>query len=299
MRILVSGSTGLIGSALVPALRSAGHDVSRLVRSESTKEDEIFWKPSAGQIDGESLAGFDAVVHLAGENIGSGRWSEERKRRIRDSRVEGTRLLSEALAELQTPPGLLVSASAVGFYGDRGDEVLDEDSPPGTGFLADVCREWEAAADAARERGVRVVHTRFGVVLSREGGALAKMLMPFKLGLGGRVGSGKQYWSWVALDDLIGAVQHTIAHEELSGPVNVTAPNPVTNREFTKALGRVLGRPTVFPLPAAVARLALGEMADEMLLASTRAVPKRLSASGYRFQHAELEAALRHALDRS
>lgn len=297
MRILVSGSTGLIGSGLVSELSAAGHEVVRLVRGDpAEREREIRWDPAAGQIDRESLNGLDAAVHLAGENIAAGRWTAAQKARIRDSRVNGTRLLCEALAECEDRPRVLVCASAIGYYGDRGDEVLDETSPSGEGFLAEVCRQWEAAADPAREKGIRVVHLRTGVVLSGEGGALQKMLTPFKLGVGGVVGSGTQYWSWVARDDVAGAIHHAITHEELSGPVNATAPHPVTNREFTKTLGRVLHRPTIFPMPAFAAKLMLGEMADELLLASTRVLPRRLQDSGFEFRHPELEEALRHAL---
>ena len=296
MRILVSGSSGLIGSRLVAFLATAGHEVLRLVRGDASGDDEIHWNPAEGSIDREVLAGLDAVVHLAGENIAAGRWNEERKRRIRTSRVDGTRLLCESLSELQTPPNVFVCASAIGFYGDRGDAELDEESEPGTGFLSDVCRQWEAAANPARERGIRVVSLRFGVVLSRDGGALEKMLPPFKLGAGGVIGSGRQYWSWIAIDDVVGAIDHAITCEKLNGPVNCVAPNPVSNREFTRTLGRVLGRPTLIPLPAFAARLALGQMANELLLASARVIPKRLQETGYTFHHPQLEDALRHVL---
>ncbi len=296
MRILVSGSSGLIGSKLVGFLTTGGHEVPRLVRADASQDDAIRWDPAAGTIDREILGGIAAAVHLAGENIAAGRWNDERKNRIRTSRVDGTRLLSTALAELQTPPQVLVCASAVGFYGDRADAELDEASDPGTGFLADVCRDWESAAHPARERGIRVVSLRLGVVLSADGGALEKMLTPFKLGAGGVIGSGRQYWSWIALDDVVSAIDHAITHEALDGPVNCVAPNPVTNREFTKTLGRVLRRPTLVPLPAFAARLALGQMADELLLASARVIPKRLQETGYKFRYPELDNALRHAL---
>lgn len=298
MRILVSGSTGLVGSALVPVLSEAGHDVVPLVRQETTEgENAVRWDPAAGTIDRAVLNGLDAAVHLAGENIAAGRWTAAQKARIRDSRVNGTRMLCKALAECAQRPRVIVCASAIGYYGDRGDETLDETSTSGDGFLAEVCRQWEAAADPARDKGIRVVHLRIGVVLSADGGALPKMLTPFKLGLGGIVGSGNQYWSWVDRDDVVGAIHHALTHEELVGPVNGTAPDSVTNREFTKTLGRVLGRPTLFPLPAFVARLMLGEMADELLLASTRVLPKRLQESGYEFQSPHLESALRHVLN--
>ena len=297
MRILVSGSTGLIGAALVAALKEAGHEVVRLVRRPVQEQSsEVYWNPAQGEIDHEALKEVQAAVHLAGENIASRRWTAEQKERIRVSRVAGTRVLCSALAERADPPDVLVCASAVGYYGHRGDEVLDESSPPGEGFLAEVCREWEAACDPARQKGIRVVNSRTGVVLSSRGGALPRMLTPFKLGLGGRVGSGKQYWSWIAIDDVVGALVHAISTETLAGPMNVTSPNPVTNQEFTAVLGRVLQRPTLFPLPAFAARLAMGEMADELLLASARVLPRRLQESGYSFQYPELESALRHVL---
>lgn len=298
MRILVTGSHGLIGSALVPFLKTGGHEVSRLVRSAETAPGEIRWDPEEQSIEKEKLEGFDAVVHLAGENIAGGRWNAERKQRIRDSRVEGTRLLAEALAGLNRPPQVLVCASAVGYYGDRGEEVLDERSESGSGFLAEVCREWEAAAQPARERGIRVVNLRFGMVLSASGGALEKMLLPFKMGVAGIVGNGRQYWSWVALDDVPEAVLYVITNEKLKGGINCTSPRPVTNREFTKTLGRVLRRPTIFPMPGFIARLEFGEMADELMLASTRVLPDKLSESGFEFRFRDVEGALRHTLGR-
>lgn len=300
MKILVTGSTGLVGSVLVPLLQDEGHEIVRLVRQEPSGREDIRWDPQAGSIDRDALAGagIEAAVHLAGENIAAGRWTAAQKRRIRDSRVEGTRLLSETLAGLESPPNVLVCASAIGYYGDRGDEELTEESPSGDGFLAEVCREWEAAADPARAQDLRVVHVRTGVVLSTQGGALPKMLTPFKLGLGGIVGSGRQYWSWISVEDVAAIYRYALTNAELSGPVNAVAPTPATNYEFTKALGRVLGRPTVAPLPAFAARLMLGEMADELLLASARVLPTRLQEVGYAFQHPELEGALRHVLGR-
>ncbi|MCZ6676268.1 MAG: TIGR01777 family oxidoreductase [Candidatus Poribacteria bacterium] len=298
MNILITGSTGLIGSALVPSLITDDHRVTRLVRSKPLPgEAEVHWNPEAGEIDTDSFKAFKAVVHLAGENIAGGRWTAERKARIRDSRVQGTRLLSESLANLTQPPKVLVCASAIGYYGDRGEEILNEESPSGTGFLPEVCREWETATEPATQSGIRVVHLRFGVVLSAAGGALAKMLFPFRLGVGGRIGSGRQYMSWIALDDGAGAIRHALITDTLEGPVNVVAPHPVTNREFTKILGRVLGRPTVFPMPAFAARLALGEMAEALLLSSARVEPARLLATGYEFHYPELEAALQHLLE--
>lgn len=296
MKVLVSGASGLVGSALVPILTTSGHEVVRLVRSEPRPgEAEVRWDPAAGHIDRDGLAGIDAVVHLAGETL-MGRWTSAKKQRIRDSRAKGTRLLAETLASLEQPPGVFVSASAVGYYGDRGEDELTEENPPGAGFLAEVCREWEAATQPAADKGIRVVNLRSGVVLSPAGGALAQLLLPFRLGLGGRVGSGNQYMSWIALDDEIGAIHHALMTDSLQGPVNLVSPNPVTNREFTKTLGRVLGRPTIFPLPAFAARLVLGEMADELLLASQRARPGRLQATGFQSRFPELEVALRHLL---
>jgi hypothetical protein len=297
MKILVSGSSGLVGSQLCPFLATGGHEVVPLTRPKSNAAaDAVHWDPAGGTIDRDKLDGFDAVVHLAGENIGDRRWSAEQKAKIRNSRVDGTRLLCTALASLDRPPKTVVCASAIGFYGDRGDELLDESSSPGEGFLPDVCRDWEAACEPAREKGIRVVNTRFGVVLSPQGGALAKMLFPFKMCAGGAIGGGKQYWSWVALDDVISAILHALATESVKGPVNVVSPHPVTNRDFTKTLGRVLGRPTILPMPAFLARLALGEMADDLLLASARVQPKRLQETGYEFRFCELEPALRHLL---
>ena len=295
MKILVTGASGLVGRALVPLLAGGGHEVVRLVRSAPGAGD-IQWHPDAGVIQAGALEGFDGVVHLAGENIASGRWNAEKKRRIKESRVRGTRLLARALAALERPPQVLVSASAVGFFGDRGDEELTETSPAGSGFLSEVCREWEAVTEAAEGKGIRVVHARLGVVLSQEGGALAKMLAPFKLGAGGVVGNGRQYMSWITLDDTVAAITHLVATGSAAGPVNVVAPAPVTNREFTSTLGRVLRRPTVFPLPGFVARLMFGEMADELLLASTRVKPANLLDSGFTFCHRSLEEGLRHVL---
>lgn len=298
MRVAVSGASGLVGSALMPVLTSAGHEVRPMVRPGGNRAPgSIAWDPEASSLELAALEGVDAVVHLAGESIAS-RWTDDRKRRIRESRVKGTRLVAESIARLATRPSVLVCASAVGVYGPRGSEPLDETAASGTGFLAEICRAWESAADPARAANIRVVHTRFGMILSDKGGALAKMLTPFKLGVAGKVGSGDQYMSWIALDDVVGAIQHALGTTDLSGPVNTVAPTPVTNLEFTKTLGRVLSRPTVLPMPAFAARLLFGEMAQELLLSGQRAVPARLLAAGFRFRHPELEEALRSLLRR-
>ena len=296
MNVLISGATGLIGSALIPELEAGGHGVTRLSRSQSGP-DTIRWDPEAGTIEGD-LEGTEAVVHLAGESIAQGRWSPQKKQQILESRVKGTRLLAEKISGLPTPPKVMVSASAVGYYGDRGDEVLTEESSSGTDFLAGVCREWEAAAEPARQGGIRVVHPRLGIVLSPKGGALGTTLPIFKLGGGGKIGGGNQWWSWVALDDVVGSIVHALTEETVEGPVNVGSPNPMTNAGYTKVLGKVLGRPTILPLPAPAARAVLGEVADALLLASQRMEPARLEATGYTFRYPQLEGALRHLLGR-
>lgn len=301
MKIVVSGSTGLVGSALVPALVARGHEVVRLVRKKAAgavggNVSEAEWHPERGEIDAAALAACDAAVHLAGENISEGRWTDEKKGRIMESRRQGTRLLAETLARLTPRPRAFVSASAMGYYGDRGDEVLTEDSASGKNFVAEVCREWESATEPARAAGVRTVTLRFGIVLSGAGGPLAKMLTPFKLGVGGKIGSGAQYYSWIAIDDAVGVILYALEDESLAGPVNTVSPQPLRNSEFTSILGRVLSRPTVFPVPAFAARLAFGEMADELLLASARVEPAKLKASGFEFKHPTLEGALRHVL---
>src|SRR5438132_2466544 len=295
MKILVAGASGLVGSVLIPSLTADGHEATCLVRS-SPKANEIEWHPNRDQIDATRLNGFDAIINLAGEGIAEGRWTDEKKRKIRDSRVNGTHLLSEAMAKLARKPRAFLCASATGFYGDRGDELLDEESESGGGFLAGVCREWEKATEPATKAGVRVVNLRFGPILSDKGGMLAKMLTPVKLGLAGKIGSGKQFISWIAIDDVVGAIKLALKNDSLHGPVNVVAPNPVTNEAFTKMLGHVLSRPTVMAMPAFAARLAFGEMADEMLLVSQQVVPKKLEAAGYEFQYPNLEAAFRKYL---
>ena len=295
--IAVSGATGLAGTALVERLTRDGWNVKRLVRREPRRGvGEIHWDPAADKVDATGLEGLEAVVHLAGESIAEGRWTAAKKQRILESRERGTRLLCEALAGLARPPKTLLSASAIGFYGNRGDELLREESATGEGFLADVCRRWEAATAPAAEAGVRVVNMRLGVVLSKRGGALAKMHTPFKLGVGGVLGSGQQYMSWIALDDLIAAMLFLLDDASLAGPVNLVAPEAATNRQFTKALGRALRRPTILPMPSFAARLAFGEMADEMLLSSTKVAPERLSEAGFSFQYGDLDAALEHVL---
>jgi len=298
MQILISGSHGLVGAALVGCFRTGGHDVVRLVRGSSSSDEPVVrWDPQRGTIDGPALDRFDVVIHLAGENIAGRRWTATQKARIRDSRVNGTRLLAESLADRDHPPRVLICASAIGYYGDRGDEELNEESSSGEGFLAEVCREWEAAAEPAVTAGIRVVPVRFGMILSSRGGALQKMLLPFRLCLGGVIGSGRQYWSWVTLDDVLGIIEHVMTNEQLAGPVNGTSPNPLTNREFTAALGQALRRPTLFPMPAFAARLVLGGMADELLLSSTRVLPQRLLETGYKFRYPDLNNALFDILD--
>ncbi|MBN1569720.1 MAG: TIGR01777 family oxidoreductase [Acidobacteria bacterium] len=296
MNILITGASGLIGSTLSSYLIENNHRVLRMVRKARSSAGEVRWDPSSGILDMEALEGLDAVVHLAGENIASGRWSAEKKRRIRDSRIQGTRILAQSLARLFDPPKVLVSASATGYYGDRGDEILDEESAAGTGFLASLCSEWEAATEPAVIRGIRVVTPRFGMVLSVSGGAMAMMLPVFRLGIGGRIGNGRQYMSWIAIDDLVGIIDHAIRNESLSGPINAVAPSPVTNREFTAILGHVLSKPAFFVLPAFAARIAFGKMAEEVLLASARVLPTQLKETGYKYKFPDLEEALRHVL---
>lgn len=294
-KIAVTGATGLVGTKLVTHLAARGHDVLRVVRKEHG-ESCIRWDPDRGELRAADLEGCDAVVHLAGENIASRRWNADHKRRIRESRVRGTTLLCETLAKLSRPPEVLVSASAIGYYGDRGDDLCDESAGPGTGFLPDVCVAWEAATEPARQAGIRVVNLRIGVVFSRDDGALAKMLVPFQFGLGGIIGNGRQYLSWITLHDLILVIDHCLQNRSLVGPVNAVAPKAVTNHDFTKTLGRVVRRPTILPMPAFAARVVLGEMADALLLASTRVVPKKLEASGFVFESPDLEPALRKVL---
>lgn len=292
MRIVIAGATGFIGRDLVPFLRKTGHEVKKLVRrKKDLQSDEIYWDPENEKIDETQLSGSDAIINLAGENI-SGRWTEKKKQLILESRVKATRTLGQSLARMQKLPQVFINASAVGYYGNMGDKLLTEQSSNGPGFLAHVCQEWEEAAKPISTNNVRLVCTRFGVVLSPKGGALAQMLTPFKLCLGGVIGSGQQYMSWIPLEELLGVIYHILKTDHLSGPVNVVSPNPVTNETFTKTLGKVLSRPTIFPLPAPIARFVLGEMADEMLLSSQRASCNKLENSGYQFCQPNLEQAL-------
>ncbi len=303
MRVLISGSTGLIGKALGRRLMAEGHRVVRLVRDGRLPAPNgaplgttVRWDPINERIDASQLEGLDAVVHLAGEPVASGRWTDRKKQRILQSRVAGTELLCQALADLQHPPKVLLSASAIGQYGDRGDEWLGEDSLAGGDFLADVARQWESATTPASECGIRTVLLRLGVVLSPHGGALARMLPFFKLGLGGKLGDGQQFISWISLDDVVGAIMHLMLHTDVAGPINIVGPDPVTNEQFTHTLGRVLGRPTVMDMPLFAVRAVFGEMADNILLASQRAMAARLAQCGYSFQHPDLEDALRELI---
>ena len=296
MDVVVTGSSGLIGAALKGALERAGHRVVPMVRSEASG-DAIHWDPDRGQIDSGGLEGVGAVVHLAGEGIGARRWNEAHKAKVKASRTSGTTLLAETLAKLNKPPKVLVSGSAVGYYGDRGDEVLTESSRPGSDFLADVCTAWEAAAAPAREAGIRVAHIRTGIVLSGRGGVLPRMIMPFKFGIGGKLGSGRQWMSWISLEDEVAAIVHLLGNDDLAGAFNLTAPSPVTNADMTKAIGAALHRPTLVRAPAFALKAALGpEMAQELLLVSQRALPTRLLDSGFTFAHPEVSEALNTAL---
>ncbi|MET0627372.1 MAG: TIGR01777 family oxidoreductase [Acidimicrobiia bacterium] len=297
MDVLVTGSHGFIAGALLPRLRAHDHRVVRLVRGTPVGPDEVHWDPDADEIDAERLAGIDAVVHLAGAGIGDKKWTPERKALILQSRTRGTGLLARTLAAMATPPAVLVSGSAIGYYGNRGDEVLTEESAPGDDFTAEVCQAWESATEAATEAGIRVVTVRTGIVLAAEGGVLKRLLLPFKLGLGGRVASGKQYMSWITLDDEVGAIVHLLSAESVRGPVNLTAPNPATNAELTDALGRALHRPTILPTPLAPLKVLYGsELVQSLLVDGQRVSSAKLAASGYEFAHPQLDDALRAVL---
>ncbi len=295
MKILIGGSSGLVGTALIKSLEAGGHEIFRLVRRAPNSRTEVEWSPDRYSIALARIEGFDAVVNLAGESIAE-RWTDEKKRKIRESRVKGTKLLGDALANLTTPPKTFICASAIGYYGNRGDEILTEESAPGDDFLAEVCAEWEKATALATEKGIRVVNARFGIILDTEGGALKKMLPPFRMGLGGRVGSGKQWMSWIALDDVIGGLNLSLTNESLRGPVNFVAPNPVTNAEFTTTLGKVLSRPTFLPIPEFGVRLAFGEMGEALLLGSQRVAPSKLDKASYAFRYPGLVEALQKVL---
>lgn len=294
-RVLVSGVSGPIGAALLPSLATRGYEAIRLVRGEAKSDKQISWDP-ATPISPEAVSGFDAVIHLAGESI-VGRWTEAKKRGIRDSRVMGTTHLARALAQAKHKPQVLICSSAIGYYGNRGDEVLNEQSAPGTGFLPEVCLEWEAAAQSAAAAGIRTVLMRTGVVLSPKGGALGKMLIPFKLGAGGRIGDGQQWMSWIDVQDMVGAIHHMLKNDLLHGPVNMVAPKPVRNAEFTRTLASVLSRPAMFPVPTFAVKLAFGEMGETVLLGSQRIEPVQLVTSGYPFRFSDLRASLTHTLN--
>lgn len=298
MKILISGASGLVGTHLIPTLKAKGHEIFRLVRKTPKASDEIRWDSEKGFSDEEraKLENFDAVVHLAGDNVASENWSEEKKRKIRDSRVVGTRVLVDALKTLEKPPRILVSASAIGFYGNREDEILTEDSAKGSGFFPEVCSEWENEALKAEAFGARVVMPRIGIVLTKDGGALEKMLTPFKFGVGGRLGSGKQWMSWIALEDLIRIIHLALENTQLRGAINAAAPNPVTNEEFTRTFGKVLNRPTILPLPEFAIKLMFGEMGETILLEGARVLPKRLTENGFEFKFTNLEPAMKEIL---
>ena len=297
MRIAITGANGTIGKFLLPTLTTEGHQVVRLVRRyASERNPHVQWSPEEGWIDCDKLGLVDAVIHLGGEPVADGKWTADKKKRIHDSRTEGTGLLAAAMARQRPKPKVVICASAIGFYGDRGATELREDAPQGEGFLAQVCADWEQAASVLHEQGVRTAHLRFGLVLSGKGGAIDKMLPIFKKGLGGRLGSGKQYMSWVSVRDVVKAIRHVLYSNTLSGPINVTGPEPVTNAVFTRVLGRAINRPTLFPAPRFALRAAFGEMADETLLASTRALPQKLEDDGFEFTHRTIHSAMRSAL---
>jgi len=296
LNIVISGATGLIGRAIIPFLTTGGHRVTRLVRNTKPSPNQLFWDPLAGKLERSVLKNTDVIINLSGENIGRGRWTKAKKRKIIQSRIKTTALLSEMIANLEPPPKVLLNASAIGYYGNQGDLRLTEENDCGTGFISEICRNWEKAASLAQKRGIRVVFLRIGVVLSPCGGALKKMLLPFKMGLGGKFGSGRQYISFIGIDDVIGAIYHIINNDSLDGPVNIVAPKPVTNLEFTKTLGKVVKRPTLFTAPEIAIKSVFGEMGQEILLSGIRVEPQKLVASGYNFRNPDLEGVLRHSL---
>ncbi len=300
MNVLISGASGVVGSALIPFLTTGGHRVTRLVRKKTVPgEEEVYWNPNANTLNTDDLAGTDTVIHLAGENIGQGRWTKEKKTRIIESRTKGTSLIANAIAKLDPAPRVMVCASAIGYYGNRGSQVLTEEDGPGDDFISEVCHKWEKAAEPAIEKGIRVVFMRIGIALTPSGGALERLLLPFQMGIGGKIGSGSQYMSWIGIDDVIGAIYHAIKNDKIEGPVNVVSPNPVTNKEFTKTLGRVLSRPTLATVPEFAIKIAFGEMGREIPLSSTRVKPEKLMKTGYRFRNPDIEGALSHLLGRN
>lgn len=290
MNFLISGASGLIGKEITHFLTEQGHNVVALQRKSPSEP--AYWNIENGIVKIDETIKFDIIIHLAGESIAEGRWNQEKKERIRNSRVEGTKLISEFFSKAKHRPELLISCSAIGFYGDRGEETLFETSPKGTGFLSDVCQQWEAATDKSSQAGIRVVNIRLGMVLSSKGGALKKMLPPFKMGVGGIIGNGQQYISWISIKDVTGSIDHIIKNSDIQGPVNIVSPNPLTNYNFTKILGKNLNRPTLFPLPAFLAKILFGEMAQELLLSSTKVIPDKLQNTGYTFKNPTLESAL-------
>ena len=299
LHILMSGASGVVGSSLIPFFTTGGHRVTRLVRRTNLRdENERFWDPQKGVLDLQDTDNFDVVIHLSGENIGQGWWTPQKKKRIIDSRNMTTSLIAETIARLKKPPRAFLCASAIGYYGDRGNEVMTEENECGADFISNVCDEWEQAAFPAQEKGIRTVLLRIGMVLSPVGGALKRLLPSFNLGLGGKVGSGEQYMSWISMDDMIGTIYHAINDATLSGPINIVAPDPVSNLELVRTLGRVISRPSLFTLPAWLIKLVFGEMGQEILLASTRVKPEKMTTAGYRFRHPDLEGALRHLLGR-
>lgn len=299
LKILISGASGLIGSSLIPFLTTGGHEVYRLVRKKPASDKEIFWDPAKGIINPDDLEGFDAIIHLAGENIGESRWTSEKKRIFVESRTKGTSLLADTVVSLKNPPEVFVSASATGFYGDRGNEVLNERSSKGSLFISDLCDAWERASKGIRKRGIRLVNARIGVVMTPSGGALSKMLPIFKLGLGGRTGQGNQFTSWISMDDVLSGIYHIIKNESVSGPVNLVSPFPVTNGQLSSILGKILERPVFFDIPERLLKMVFGQMADEILLASTRVHPEKLLNSGFTFLEPDIEQALRNCLGRT